>query len=413
MAGKPSPSDILSSNLSGMSKSEIYDMMSQMKALLEQNQQQARQILIQNPLLTKALFQAQIMLGMVQPPQVIPSIQPATSQQSQQSLQPVQQPNIQVPIPGQVGLQEQSNASQIPARKQHQYQPANSISTSSVPTGNLPPQSLPSHSVPSMQQPMGHLNAQVTPMPLPQPSQVLSTTSIPLQSASQPPALQPPMLPTSSQLQQPLQTPGFPHVPLQPPLPPQPRPQSMPAFPHQLHSQNAPSVGYQQSNAHPIHPSQQPIFHSGMKPPGNMGHSFPMGQPPLPSQPPPQSLYQAGAPHLGTDFNNHIGTSIQGERASAWIPGLPENTTATQRPGPPQLVPGQNIGPGNQPARPPQQLTPEMEKALLQQVMSLTPEQINLLPPEQRNQVLQLQPHARTNLSFATREKKSSASASA
>ena len=37
------------------------------------------------------------------------------------------------------------------------------------------------------------------------------------------------------------------------------------------------------------------------------------------------------------------------------------------------------------------QLTPEMEKALLQQVMGLTPEQINLLPPEQRNQVLQLQ----------------------
>lgn len=37
------------------------------------------------------------------------------------------------------------------------------------------------------------------------------------------------------------------------------------------------------------------------------------------------------------------------------------------------------------------QLTPEMEKALLQQVMSLTQEQINLLPPEQRNQVLHLQ----------------------
>jgi len=37
------------------------------------------------------------------------------------------------------------------------------------------------------------------------------------------------------------------------------------------------------------------------------------------------------------------------------------------------------------------QISAEMEKALLQQVMSLTPEQINLLPPEQRNQVLQLQ----------------------
>lgn len=37
------------------------------------------------------------------------------------------------------------------------------------------------------------------------------------------------------------------------------------------------------------------------------------------------------------------------------------------------------------------QLTPEEEKALLQQVMILTPEQINLLPPEQKKQVLQLQ----------------------
>lgn len=38
-----------------------------------------------------------------------------------------------------------------------------------------------------------------------------------------------------------------------------------------------------------------------------------------------------------------------------------------------------------------QQLTADMEKALLQQVMSLGPEQVNMLPPEQRNQVLQLQ----------------------
>lgn len=37
------------------------------------------------------------------------------------------------------------------------------------------------------------------------------------------------------------------------------------------------------------------------------------------------------------------------------------------------------------------QITPDVETALLQQVMSLTPEQINLLPPDQKNQVLQLQ----------------------
>nr|ADE75886.1 unknown [Picea sitchensis] len=48
----------------------------------------------------------------------------------------------------------------------------------------------------------------------------------------------------------------------------------------------------------------------------------------------------------------------------------------------------------SQPQQPPShgaQLTPELESALLQQVMSLTPEQINSLPPDQQQQVLQLQ----------------------
>ena len=47
---------------------------------------------------------------------------------------------------------------------------------------------------------------------------------------------------------------------------------------------------------------------------------------------------------------------------------------------------------------PPQQMAGELEqqKALLQQVLSLTPEQINSLPPEQRQQVLQLQQALRT-----------------
>jgi len=44
-----------------------------------------------------------------------------------------------------------------------------------------------------------------------------------------------------------------------------------------------------------------------------------------------------------------------------------------------------------QPASHGAQLTPELESALLQQVMSLTPEQINSLPPDQQQQVLQLQ----------------------
>lgn len=69
---------------------------------------------------------------------------------------------------------------------------------------------------------------------------------------------------------------------------------------------------------------------------------------------------------------------------SPWVPGSSDPATGGQLQGPPPPMPGQ-------PRSQQQQLTNEMEKALLQQVMSLTPEQINLLPPEQRQQVVQLQ----------------------
>ncbi|KAH9559739.1 hypothetical protein CY35_06G072200 [Sphagnum magellanicum] len=70
--------DALTNNLAGMSKHQLYEVMVQMKMLIQQNQQQAHQVLIANPQLTKALFQAQIMLGMVHPPrmsQVHPTMQ--------------------------------------------------------------------------------------------------------------------------------------------------------------------------------------------------------------------------------------------------------------------------------------------------------------------------------------------------
>ncbi|KAJ6887597.1 hypothetical protein NC652_028761 [Populus alba x Populus x berolinensis] len=72
--------------------------------------------------------------------------------------------------------------------------------------------------------------------------------------------------------------------------------------------------------------------------------------------------------------------------------GPPDSSTMTQLAGPPQFNPEfptltLNFGSALLVVK----MSSEMEKALLQQVMSLTPEQINLLPPEQRNQVLQLQ----------------------
>ncbi|KAJ9174042.1 hypothetical protein P3X46_017114 [Hevea brasiliensis] len=388
MAGKPIAGDGLTENLAGMTKNQLYDIMSQMKALIEQNKQQAREILIQNPLLTKALFQAQIMLGMVQPPQVIPNIQPAAPQQPQQSSQPSQQSNIQAAhsLPGQV-LQEQTVASQnqLPVRKQHQNQPSISMSSTSAPPSSLQSQPMPSHPLQTPQLPKGHLNPQVTPISVQQSSQ-LPNIPPPLHSASQPPPLHQPQMPSvSTQLQQPLQTTGIPHLPLQPPLPLQGRLPSGPSFHHQYGPQMGPNVGFQHAGA-PQHPSQ-PMFHSGNKPQASIGHSFPQGQPPLPSQIP--SLYQGGGSHLGAEFNNQVGNTMQVDRGPSWMSGPPEGLTMTHLPGPQPTIPGQ-MGPGTQPSRA-TPLTPEMEKALLQQVMSLTPEQINLLPPEQRNQVLQLQ----------------------
>ncbi|KAG2664542.1 hypothetical protein I3843_16G082800 [Carya illinoinensis] len=394
MAGKQVAGDGISANFAGMSKHQLYEIMSQMKTLIEQNQQQARQILIQNPLLTKALFQAQIMLGMVQPPQAIPNIQPTVSQHPQQSAQPILPSNIPSAnsSPSQVGLQEQTGASQIPpTMKQHQNQAAIPVSSAALPTLNLQAQPMSSHPLQMPQPPKGHITSQMPPMSLPQSSQLPNIPSLPLYSSSQPPPLQQPQMPnTTNQLQQPLQTPGISHLPLQPPLPMQPRLPSVPAYHHQYAPQMGPNLGFQHPGASQ-HPSQ-PFFHPGGKPPASIGLSFPQGQPPLPNQPLSQSLYQGGGQHVGTEFSNQGGNSMQVDRGSSWMSGPPENSTVTQHPGlpgPPPVVPAQ-MGVGNQSGRN-QSLTPEMEKALLQQVMSLTPEQINLLPPEQRNQVLQLQ----------------------
>ncbi|KAI9088121.1 hypothetical protein K1719_030098 [Acacia pycnantha] len=378
MAGKQISGDGLSANLAGMSKNQLYDIMSQMKNLIEQNQQQARQILIQNPMLTKALFQAQIMLGMVQPPPAVPKIQPTVSQSSQQPVQLTQQPNIQPPpfLPGQGGLHDQASVSQnqIPPRKL-QNQPPVPISSAAIPSASHQSQPLPAHSLQVPQQPKGHLNPQMAHVSLPQSSQLPNVPPPSLHSSSQLHQTQIPNV--STQLQQPLQAPGFPHVPLQPPMQSQPRPPSGPNFHHQYPPQMGANIGFPHASG--PHNLPQPMFHPGVKP-ASVGPSFPQGLTPIPSQPATQSPYQVGG----------AGNAMPVDRGSSRIPGLSENMTQLSGPsGPPSLVPGV-MGVGNQPLRPPS-LTPEMEKALLQQVMSLTPEQINLLPPEQRNQVLQLQ----------------------
>ncbi|CAH9143917.1 unnamed protein product [Cuscuta epithymum] len=370
MAGKEVGSE--GGNIAGMSKNQLYDIMSQMKKLMEQNEKQAKQILVQNPTLARDLFQAQILLGMVQPTQTMGTPSP-TIQSTQTLPSHVQQSNTHsVPAvsSGQMNLQDQM-------RKPHQMQPPLLVTPVTAPPSNLQPPSLPPHPLHPAQQPKSHVSA------------LSASVSLPPHPNMPPlPHLQPHMSSVPTQLDQSIQSGGMQqHLPtLQPPLPP---PQVRPpvqSFSQQIHPQIGPNAGFQQAGPPPQIHHSQPMFHGG-KPPGPMGSSFIM-----PGQPPPQTLYQGGGSHIRTDFN-HIGSSMPMDRGanSAWIPGLlPDNNTPkAQLPGPPPPFPGQ-MGTGNQSARQ-SALTPEMEHALLQQVMSLTPEQIHLLPPDQRNQVLQLQ----------------------
>ncbi|KAL9141527.1 hypothetical protein ABFS82_14G110300 [Erythranthe guttata] len=59
--------DPLTRHLAKMSRSQLIEVVSEMKAVATQNKEQARQLLLANPSLPKALFQAQIILGIVSP----------------------------------------------------------------------------------------------------------------------------------------------------------------------------------------------------------------------------------------------------------------------------------------------------------------------------------------------------------
>ncbi|KAG2322517.1 hypothetical protein Bca52824_015730 [Brassica carinata] len=376
-------------NLAGMTKSQLYDIMSQMKTLIDQNHEQAREILIRNPLLTKALFQAQIMLGMVQPPQV-PKVDPQVTapppQQSRQSSIPTK-PNVQAHVSSVQGGEPAATTMQQPQApiRKHPMQQQQQPMPMPMPPPPPPPSVSATSNAPSQQprfshpQRQGHLNPSGTSLSHPQ------VQNAPPLAPHHPTSQQPPFhhldIPASStqlqqQQQQPMHSVGGSHLTQQ-----QPRP-----YHHQFGpSQTGPNAGFQHHGAPPQHHSQ-PMFHSGNRPTASGGPQFPQGQAHLPSQPP----YQGGGQFRGDYNNNQLGGPMAAERGP-WMAVQPESSSITHLPGLGPVPPPSQVGPGGGPPPRPAPISADMEKALLQQVMSLTPEQINLLPPEQRNQVLQLQ----------------------
>ncbi|PRW59679.1 cleavage stimulating factor 64-like [Chlorella sorokiniana] len=288
------PADSITHLLARRSRAELYDYLAQMQGLLQRNPGQARQMLADNPALTKALFQMQVILGMVSNPL------------------------------GDV-----------------------------APKGVAPPNLMPRHEPPPHAQPgPGPMGGPPPDMGMPPPH------------GMEPPHMQrgPPMQgpPMGMQGPPPMGMQGPPPMQQQPGMQPQPPYMQGPPPMEQPGGGGFPQPGY-------MPPQQQPYGGEPMQP-GGPGYG--------PAQPvDPRRMAGPGAPPR----------PMMPMGAQPPQPAMPPMQQPT--PAPPAAVPA--------PAGAPGVLTPEQQQALLNQVMSLTPQQIELLPPQQKAQVLALQQQLR------------------
>lgn len=153
--------DQITDALSKMPRAALYDIMAQMKGLIQQNQQQARQILVTNPSLTRALFQAQILLGMLKNPLSSDATPPQALPQGPPQQQPVAMPG---PAPQQQPQQQQQHYQppQVPQQQQH----ASAMRPQQVPPNanvQYPPQDMqgvPQQGLPGAPQPLRNPHGQ-------------------------------------------------------------------------------------------------------------------------------------------------------------------------------------------------------------------------------------------------------------
>ncbi|KAG8091149.1 hypothetical protein GUJ93_ZPchr0011g27299 [Zizania palustris] len=325
--------DPLTHYLARMSRHQLYEIMSELKSQTTQNMELVNKLLQGIPQLPKALFQAQIMLGMMTPQmmQMAKSQPPSSSlpQSSSHLSESFPQPEAMIPsIPRPssslpVNISPNPNVLQDPTAQLHnfpQYQHSSQPPVKIFPHGSQP--GLVTHP-PMVSQPFG-VSSTVPSPPL--------ATSGGLISQAQPPFMphhpRPPAMLASIQ-QLPLTHPHLPQAPAGSDIP-----QKEMRFP------------YQASHlAELAHPPKLRKLEDGTSTSGIVNNN--------------PALYSA--PSQGV------------------VPGGPSgsyNSGAVSFQQPENEVP---------------QLTPDVESALLRQVLQLTPEQLSSLPLEQQQQVIQLQ----------------------
>eukprot|EP00252_Welwitschia_mirabilis_P013601 TRINITY_DN2992_c0_g1_i3.p1 TRINITY_DN2992_c0_g1~~TRINITY_DN2992_c0_g1_i3.p1 ORF type:complete len:372 (-),score=92.53 TRINITY_DN2992_c0_g1_i3:594-1709(-) len=108
--------DPLTLHLASLSKKQLYDILHETKVLAQQNRQQAQQLLVSYPSLAKAIFQAQIILGMVSPQMALNFRPVGPTQAGQHSSLQSGQSQLKTEFAGK-GQQQSQNASLLPLAK--------------------------------------------------------------------------------------------------------------------------------------------------------------------------------------------------------------------------------------------------------------------------------------------------------
>ncbi|XP_074280346.1 cleavage stimulating factor 64 isoform X2 [Silene latifolia] len=357
--------DPLTHHLAKMSRTQLNQIVHEMKVLATQNKEFARQILLASPQLPKALFQAQIMLGMVTPQMLqMPNIR-------QQGPNLINQPSSQLPV-----------QSQLPAIHNVPGQPS-FTPLSSISQGSLAPNQF-SAPMPLPPQPRAqHPNASHPAVPpqsvvpaQPGPSSLLTARPQRLGGLQLPPA------PTSFR---PVQAPqqqhaavlGVQNVNSQPSI--QSRPLSS-------------DLGYQVASTIRSNMTEMNTVDSTrLQNVSNL--AFINKTNTLPNLPPLSNRDDSQDPNVRPSKLMKLDSGRVAPFSSA---GLAVSTATT--PGPSNTVGNSAIAMGKSSnvevqntEKQSSQLAPDVESALLQQVLSLTPEQLSSLPPDQQQQVIQLQ----------------------
>ncbi|KAK4859400.1 hypothetical protein QYF36_004759 [Acer negundo] len=386
-----SANDPLTLHLAKMSRSQLNEIMSDLKLMASQNKESARQLLLAKPQLLKAIFQAQIMLGMVTP-------------------QVLQMPNLrQGPVHSalpslQDGQQGQQPAVQLPG---------------------LPPLSQKMQLVPKLHE--GQMLA------VPQNSLLHNQFSAPLQPTMRP-QIQPQQQANNQVLHQ-ATLHGQSGVSTLPSIHPSARPQIQVANssslnqqiqPSSLENQGAASMGINarinlpnaavRSSLLPHPPSSDigfqpgPSISSGIAQTVSMDADRSAGVPDDASWLRRNNAYskkpiglaeKTSMVHNSSESINRPSKMMKlDDKSSTSLSMGALNASKMSGAGPSQAF-GAGLASVNpipkieevQPSERQisQQLPADVESALLQQVMSLTPEQLSSLPPEQRQQVIQLQ----------------------